>query len=781
MLPSASSLWLWTVAALFVWNGQDILVNSQKFETSIAKPALADPDSKGYRYCAYWKLADGSRLWTDCDPYAQQRCGRPMEFEYRCCPQFETVQPNVFPMNPSGTRKCARVVPQWDTCPNVLESTVGQLSFANHLKFGDFIQDKPSTTVTIFAPYTSNQKELDDVFGKYKDRQASNPILHHVVKGRIAARDLKDGMVLETMFGTKLKVTKYTNGITCVECAELIDSDIECKNGLIHTIRKPLLAPKGLTTGRENLYEALSNDPRTKAFANDIPPALAAELRQLDSGTWFTVLAPLEEEWLKTRVEYPDPEVRAKIVQNHIFRKMLCSSALTGFTTGLKTALGESVSVQCETEPDTDGQAGDKAAGSKVKEARFVRAASRSRRKMVATDIPAGNGVMHIIDGPIIPTAAKTFSQVLKDADALNFKKFADYIKNCDLRMESGKKYAVLMPMDYAFEWWSKYQQFKPEYDRFMNDEEYRCRVARYHIAAFNEPLAGIANLWHEQKGYPSNTKDTRYEVDYFMKDKYRSDMNFHYSPIVNFEAVNFTGGSMYRLQRINVIPEKYLVDVLKERANLRETYGKVEVANMDKAVFKPNQPLNLFLATRNEGWKDAKGDWREEYSYPNGTINKLLMLHSVGLYLWGGDIGYFKPNSVHRFMSRQGIELTFWMDGSGVMRIGHANMTDRNSWPKVVEWNLHAIDGIIWVLDGLLVCPKSICPVEDIEYELYEVYAVGCISRAYGPSKTDYTEQFRKRPFEVGSVQTDNCVWFKTEPVKVRQLDTANKHNKKP
>lgn len=54
--------------------------------------------------------------------------------------------------------------------------------------------------------------------------------------------------------------------------------------------------------------------------------------------------------------------------------------------------------------------------------------------------------------------------------------------------------------------------------------------------------------------------------------------------------------------------------------------------------------------------------------------------MNHIPLYLWGGDIGYFEKNSVHRFMSTAGVELIFWMDGEGVMRIGYDGL-DKDDW----------------------------------------------------------------------------------------------------
>lgn len=49
--------------------------------------------------------------------------------------------------------------------------------------------------------------------------------------------------------------------------------------------------------------------------------------------------------------------------------------------------------------------------------------------------------------------------------------------------------------------------------------------------------------------------------------------------------------------------------------------------------------------------------------------------MNTIPLYLWGGDIGYFEKNSVHKFTTVAGIELIFYMDNNGVMRIGYEGL----------------------------------------------------------------------------------------------------------
>ncbi|VEL28835.1 unnamed protein product [Protopolystoma xenopodis] len=48
---------------------------------------------------------------------------------------------------------------------------------------------------------------------------------------------------------------------------------------------------------------------------------------------------------------------------------------------------------------------------------------------------------------------------------------------------------------------------------------------------------------------------------------------------------------------------------------------------------------------------------------------------------------------------------------------------------PRVVEWNKHARDGIVWVLDGPLSCPENICKPLGKDIDFYVLEAAACNS----------------------------------------------------
>jgi uncharacterized surface protein with fasciclin (FAS1) repeats len=67
---------------------------------------------------------------------------------------------------------------------------------------------------------------------------------YHVVPGKIMSTDLKDGDMLTTAYGEKIKVTLDEDGVVMVNEAAVTTTDIEATNGIIHVIDKVLMPEK---------------------------------------------------------------------------------------------------------------------------------------------------------------------------------------------------------------------------------------------------------------------------------------------------------------------------------------------------------------------------------------------------------------------------------------------------------------------------------------------------------------------------------------------------------
>lgn len=704
---------------------------------------FADPDSAGYRRCSYWELEDGTHLHTDCTPYNMQRCGKPAKYTYKCCAGFEEDKRAFEVYSGFMASTCNKMLSPFAPCTEAVLKSEKHAAFGPQLAALAEMEDWNSDEVyTIFAP----QVDEEQAFGV----QTTD----HVVKGRYYTAALKDGMELPTLDGRrKLYVSKYPYGITTVDCVEILDADLECRSGLVHRIRHPL-GEGGNGAEWRSVLAFLQSHPDTMAFADDLPADLKHKLDTVESGMRYTILAPRSQTWSAIKQKYTGEKLQ-QIAASHVLTGHICSGGLIGLNNKKSNVPGHPVNIVCEIDP-RDGQ-----------EKRYILTDCGERRDLVEMDMIAANGVIHLLDEPMIPLSALTLKDIVENercAAHLKVTEVAQLFKECDLHMDPEVRYAVLLPRDEAFQWWSTYEQFKEEYKRFQVDNEYRCRVARYHVMRSNEQLDSVNDFASHTMGHRTNNKDDYlYETTYFTKTFYGSQLHFHYSPVIDMRSLQADGVSLYLTPRINVPPEQNISQILAERQDTTITNQKTVEVNMDEKHFSANAPKNLYLVTTDDGWKDPRakpdsvGQFRPEYTMFRGeALESFLLLHHVPIYLWGGDIGYFKNDSVQKFMSSAGVELTFWQDSEGVMRIGHDGMP-QEQWPRVVKWNLPAKDGIMWLLDGILKCPDSVCPlyVEDIDY--YDMYVAACRT-AHLPNEPNAAEEFNKRPTDVASRHPDEC-----------------------
>jgi len=72
--------------------------------------------------------------------------------------------------------------------------------------------------------------------------QLSNVLLYHVVSGKVMAEDVlgMDGAMVETLLGETIEIS-IKDGMVYINDAQVITTDIETSNGVIHVINKVLV------------------------------------------------------------------------------------------------------------------------------------------------------------------------------------------------------------------------------------------------------------------------------------------------------------------------------------------------------------------------------------------------------------------------------------------------------------------------------------------------------------------------------------------------------------
>ena len=228
---------------------------------------------------------------------------------------------------------------------------------------------------TVFAPTNAAFAALPDgtlesLLQPANRAQLQALLTYHVVPGRLAAADLTDGRVLETVQGEQLVVGRAGGAVT-VNGVAVQTPDVAASNGLIHGVGGVLMMPDDIATLAQN----------TAALSTLVTALQAAGLVSTLQGDGpFTVFAPtnaafeaLQDDLLAALLG--DTDQLTELLTYHVVPGELFASELSDGQT-LTTVQGDQLTVTIE--------------GGAV----FVDGA-----RVTMPDVNAGNGVVHVVDG----------------------------------------------------------------------------------------------------------------------------------------------------------------------------------------------------------------------------------------------------------------------------------------------------------------------------------------------------------------------------------------------
>lgn len=204
-------------------------------------------------------------------------------------------------------------------------------------------------------------------------------LTYHVVSGKVMASDVVKVNGAATLNGQRVDV-KVDGSTVSIDGAKVVKTDIACSNGVIHVIDSVILPAS-------DSIPAVAD--KAGKFKTLLAAVKAAGLVETLSGPGpYTVFAPTDEAFAKvpaaTLADLLKPENKATlagILTYHVVAGRVYSEAAVAAKSA-KTVQGSSVVIK----------ANDKGA--------FVNDA-----KIIATDVDASNGVIHIIDSVIMPPA----------------------------------------------------------------------------------------------------------------------------------------------------------------------------------------------------------------------------------------------------------------------------------------------------------------------------------------------------------------------------------------
>lgn len=244
---------------------------------------------------------------------------------------------------------------------------------------------------TVFAPTDDAfaalpEGTLDSLLLPENKQALTDILLYHVVSGKVMATDVVGLTSAPTVLGQDLAISVDMGNVYLNESVQVIITDIETSNGVIHVIDAVLLPASDETASESNtIVDVAVADGR---FTTLVAALQAAELVETLSGEGpFTVFAPTDDAFAALPAGTLDslllPENKQQltdILLYHVVSGKVMAADVVGLTSA-PTVLGADITITVR-----DGNV-------------FL----NDTVQVIITDIETSNGVIHVIDAVLLP------------------------------------------------------------------------------------------------------------------------------------------------------------------------------------------------------------------------------------------------------------------------------------------------------------------------------------------------------------------------------------------
>ncbi|CAH1776756.1 unnamed protein product [Owenia fusiformis] len=379
---------------------------------------------KGPNVCSSQEVADTGERYSSKCMIAQHHdiCGQETFIRFHCCPGYEILD---------GEKGCTGVT-EMDNLYKSMDQ-YGSWNFQKETMVAglqDTLENKGA--FTLFSPLDNAVSNMPTEMREQLDSDGENMIKNHVLRGRVYTSSMENGEELTTLSDTMspIRVNKYDNGITTVNCARIVQADVETTNGLLNTVDR-VIQP---IHDKPSIFETLLHDPESRF--NDLSAALiTTELANTlrDNKGPYTIFAPTDEAFAAIPDDIlskvlADRSLLKALLQAHILRSDLCSASMTS-QKNVVTMEGSKTKLGCL------GR-GKLAFG---------------KAKTTKSDILTNNGIIHVIDAVNIPDIIKDARTLLSDMKIKVFTEKMEESGMADMLNPTDGDHTFLVPSDEAF------------------------------------------------------------------------------------------------------------------------------------------------------------------------------------------------------------------------------------------------------------------------------------------------------------------------------------------
>lgn len=290
--------------------------------------------------------------------------------------------------------------------PDIVDTAVAAGSFTTlvaAVQAAELVETlKGEGPFTVFAPSDEAFAKIDkatlDALLADPQGQLTQILLYHVLPGKVMAAAVTDGLEAETAQGDKVKFS-VKDGKVMINDATIVSTDIEAANGVIHvidTVIMPTVADSEAmteTAAADDLKDIVDTAVAAGNFTTLVAAVQAAELVDTLKGAGpFTVFAPSDEAFaalpegtVAGLLEDPKGALTDILLYHVVSGQVMAADVLSMNGQEVETVGGGKLTIMVE--------------GDQV----MLHDGAGNMIQVVSTDIATSNGVIHVIEGVLMP------------------------------------------------------------------------------------------------------------------------------------------------------------------------------------------------------------------------------------------------------------------------------------------------------------------------------------------------------------------------------------------
>ena len=513
---------------------------------------------------------------------------------------------------------------------------------------------------TVFAPTDDAFAALGDeaIAGLLADPETlSQILLYHVVPGRVMAADVGALESATTAQGEDIAITVDGDKVM-VNGANVIITDIEADNGVIHVIDAVILPPSMSAEAAPTIVDIAVADGN---FTNLVAALEATGLVETLQGEGpFTVFAPTDEAFAALGEEtiaalLADPDTLSQILLYHVVAGAVTAADVVNLDLAT-TVQGEDVTISVDN-------------GSIMINDAMV----------ILPDIEAANGIIHVIDTVILPPsiAAASLPDIVDTAaEAGQFTTLLVAAEAAGLvdTLKGEGPFTVFAPTDDAFA-----ALGDETIAALLADPETLANILLYHVVPGEVLAADVAELASAETaaGFPVVIKATDDGVMVNNANVVASD-------------IMASNGVIHVIDAVILPPTTDIVDTAIADGRFTTLVAAVEAAGLVDAL-KGEGPLTVFAPT-DDAFAVLGTDTINSLLADPETLASILLYHVVDGAVFSGDVVKLESAT-----TLNGADITIRVDEDGNVFINDA---------QVIIADIITTNGVIHVIDAVILPP---------------------------------------------------------------------------